>query len=330
MKTQEYEKYKDTLPGITPDSPEEFAKLAQLIAQNVFELIFRQGRCMVIYIMSDAVESFMEFEDAKVTGEYLADWEGEQSFSLTVREQDYVLAVRQGSDNAFTIRFDRLVLHANLYDYSQIGHFWITGYEYLRQIEYQVTMLWDKKHYLGENYCTEAELSLSHLAEFPPILCYPSVPLPYRIIKENQWECSEQSIEVMAEVIRKVGDTSLEKKLEQYAKNPSKRNSRRFAKLLCKKKHSAVVDEIRNRLIHCGQTYPVRPYTEEIRQKFERAKELGEQERQRFAGKGKRTDLYWEIPFECDLDETAFTIYLMHYYGIWNRKVKIETFEVQM
>ena len=69
---------------------------------------------------------------------------------------------------------------------------------------------------------------------------------------------------------------------------------------------------------------------EEISQKFERAKELGEQERQRFAGKGKQTDLYWEIPFECDLDETAFTIYLMHYYGIWNRKVKIETFEVQM
>lgn len=66
-------------------------KLAQLLEQDQFELIFSekiqkedltskrevpQGQDIrLVYLMNDAVESFLVFRDARMTGEYHADYE---------------------------------------------------------------------------------------------------------------------------------------------------------------------------------------------------------------------------------------------------------------
>ena len=46
------------------------------------------------------------------------------------------------------------------------GNFWIKGYEYLRQLEYQLADIRDKYRYLGEEVCNDAERVLMKLAEF--------------------------------------------------------------------------------------------------------------------------------------------------------------------
>lgn len=43
-----------------------------------------------------------------------------------------------------------LQLEVNLYNYGDVGHFWVKGYEYLRILEYRLAILNDKCEYLGE------------------------------------------------------------------------------------------------------------------------------------------------------------------------------------
>ena len=68
-----------------------FEKLDNLIEQNQFELVSDKvddNRLKVIYLMNDAVESFIVFENARITGEYIKDYQGEINKSLTVQKND--------------------------------------------------------------------------------------------------------------------------------------------------------------------------------------------------------------------------------------------------
>ena len=77
-------------------------KLAQLLEQDQFELIFSEsgaGRgqdIRLVYLMNDAVESFLVFRDARMTGEYHAEYEGELEASLNKQGEEFVLVVKQG------------------------------------------------------------------------------------------------------------------------------------------------------------------------------------------------------------------------------------------
>ena len=69
-----------------------FEKLDNLIEQNQFELVSDKvddNRLKVIYLMNDAVESFIVFENARITGEYIKDYQGEINTSLTVQKIQY-------------------------------------------------------------------------------------------------------------------------------------------------------------------------------------------------------------------------------------------------
>ena len=90
-----------------------FEKLDNLIEQNQFELVSDKvddNRLKVIYLMNDAVESFIVFENARITGEYIKDYQGEINTSLTVQKNDstgndeYVLVVHQ-KDSVCTVFF---------------------------------------------------------------------------------------------------------------------------------------------------------------------------------------------------------------------------------
>ena len=118
-----------------------FEKLDNLIEQNQFELVSDKvddNKLKVIYLMNDAVESFIVFENARITGEYIKDYQGEINTSLTVQKNDstgndeYVLVVHQ-KDSVCTVFFEDVSFEVNLYNYGRTAHFWIEGYEYLRQ-----------------------------------------------------------------------------------------------------------------------------------------------------------------------------------------------------
>lgn len=184
-----------------------FEKLDNLIEQNQFELVSDKvddNRLKVIYLMNDAVESFIVFENARITGEYIKDYQGEINTSLTVQKNDstgndeYVLVVHQ-KDSVCTVFFEDVSFEVNLYNYGRTAHFWIEGYEYLRQLEYKISILRDKLDYLGEKYCNDLEKELANLTDFPPLnYCfYPSVPEKYLVPRDNPWEPTDKAIKVM-------------------------------------------------------------------------------------------------------------------------------------
>ena len=130
--------------------------LQDLLEQHQFELLIPENentdRLRLVYLMNDAVESFLVFVNVGITGLYQKDYEGELDYSLSREGQGYVLSVWQGK-NVVTLFFRKLELEVHLYDYGEIGHFWVKGYEYLRQLEYRIAIIRDKLEYLGEEFC---------------------------------------------------------------------------------------------------------------------------------------------------------------------------------
>ena len=114
---------------------EPFSMLQLLLSENQFELIFPEtdnatpSTIRLVYLMNDAVESFLLFHNARLTGTYDPAYEGELDALLTQDEnRRYALIVHQGG-SVVTLFFEDLTLENHYYDYSQIGHFWMKGYE---------------------------------------------------------------------------------------------------------------------------------------------------------------------------------------------------------
>ena len=143
--------------------PDTFDKLKELLTQDQFELLLdeekkeEKQKIRLVYLMNDAVESFLVFHEARLTGEYRKEYEGELVSSLSEKEKDeipgprYVLVVHQG-ETVVTVFFEALSLEVNCYDYGEVGHFWMKGWEYLRLLEYRLAILRDKRDYLGRAF----------------------------------------------------------------------------------------------------------------------------------------------------------------------------------
>lgn len=62
--------------------PDAFRKLAELLSEDQFELVainenyVCDGEIRLVYLMNDAVESFLVFGNARMTGVYKPDYEG--------------------------------------------------------------------------------------------------------------------------------------------------------------------------------------------------------------------------------------------------------------
>ena len=72
--------------------------LERLLESGQFELVSdkpENGKIRLIYIMNDAVESFIVFDNARLTGTYDSKFEGSVTASLTGNEKEYVMVVHQ-------------------------------------------------------------------------------------------------------------------------------------------------------------------------------------------------------------------------------------------
>ena len=142
---------------------DNFEKLNLLLEQEQCEFVdipdgftgqTESGELRLIYLMNDAVESFLVLKNARMTGNYVRDYEGEFEGSIEKADRDlceaeYILVIHQGQ-NVFTVFFEDILLETQLYNYGELGHFWVKGYENLRVMEYQIAILRDKYEYLGE------------------------------------------------------------------------------------------------------------------------------------------------------------------------------------
>ena len=307
-----------------------FVMLEELLEQDQFELLpAKEGDTerRLVYLMNDAVESFLVFRGAALTGHYLEDYEGALTWSMSRDAARYVLVVRQG-DNAVTLLFENLDLEVHLYNYGEIAHFWVPGYEYLRQLEYRIAILRDKCEYLGPEYCTPEERRLVHLAYFPPLnyCCYPAVPAKYIVPIPDPWNPSEEALNVMEELARECGNKKLGWRLKFYRRHPWPLLAKRIAAMLHRTECEEVVDLLSRRLREAVQDYPRRSFGKATDNAIKRLEQQAEERRQELARQGIRAEVLREEPFTIAQDNLEFHVYLM----IWetrgrDRRVRIET-----
>jgi len=303
----------------------ELEKLELLLSQGQFELLLPEkmpGEIRLIYLMNDAVESFLVFQHAQLIGTYQSEFQGEMWAELEEEEERYLLIVHQ-EKAVCTIFFHNLILETHLFDYGKIGHFWVKGYEYLRQLEYRIAILRDKREYLGDEFCTKEERMLSALTEFPPLnfCCYPAVSEKYLVPCCSKWQVSEEAFSVMRELAEKAEDRSLVRWIRLYEKFPRKCIARKIAALLHTVRHGGVVDLIWEMLEQTASVYETRSFgswTQKLLQKAEvRKKELEQS--------GKKVELLKEEPFLYAKDAIEYKVHLM----IWNEEGKNRTVTVE-
>ena len=88
-----------------------FEMLQELLAQGQFELILPEAfetaklvdKLRLVYLMNDAVESFLVFHQVKMTGSYQSDYEGELDAPCrkTVTDMYYLSGMENVSSRSF-------------------------------------------------------------------------------------------------------------------------------------------------------------------------------------------------------------------------------------
>ena len=309
-----------------------FVMLQELLEQEQFELIIsEQSDIRLVYLMNDAVESFLVFHNARMTGEYRPDYEGEILASMSYDDTEYILVVHQG-DSVVTIFFEDLLTDVHLYDYGEIGHFWVKDYEYLRQLEYRLAIMRDKYDYLGEEYCTPEEQKLAMLVDFPPLnyCCYPAVPEKYIVPRVDPWVPAEEAIAVMEELAEEADDKGLWKILQTYREHPKRHIARKIAAMLHRNGHAKVVDLLDERLKKTVSGYEKRSFGEAVDVRCQQLQHKVEERQKQLQKEGKEAVILREEPFEIAKDSIGYQLHLMIWEkGILNRRVKIESYPLE-
>ena len=146
--------------------------LEELIACDALELV----RCpesnpeniYIPYMMNDAVEYYLILKECKVTG----DMSGRipEGTSLQSAENGFkkgiIFCLPDGS--RISLWFLECEKVMELYQYHQIGHFWMKGQEQWRQLVYMIGTIFDKFAYIGEEACNTEERELLPLITFAP------------------------------------------------------------------------------------------------------------------------------------------------------------------
>lgn len=321
-------------------------KLKLLLDQGEFELLEEktEGRISyrLVYLMNDAVESFLVLKNCRMTGEYREDYEGEIEAELREykeenvkskteagnhsEKKEYILVVHQG-DSVCTLIFTGLEEEVYLYNYGEIGHFWVKGYEYLRQLEYTFAILRDKREYLGERYCNRREQRLAELADFPPLnyTCYPALSKEYLVEREDAWNPTGQALAVMEELLKEIGDKQLLRLVRLYAMFPVKVLARYIAMQLHRTKHRKVVQLLQQQVRQAAKNYPERKFSGKEEKKFREQRKRAQICATEWKEKGYLTDIFREEPFVASRDSIEGKYYVMIWkHGFWNQKVKIE------
>ena len=305
-----------------------FIMLQELLEQNQFELICQGPEIRLVYLMNDAAESFLVFQNAVMTGNYNKNYEGKLNASLNREEETYILSVYQG-DTVVTLFFTDLMLDVRLYDYSGLGHFWVKGYEYLRQLEYRIAILRDKRDYLGEEYCTQQEQKLAALADFPPLnyCCYPAVPEKYIVPRGEPWQVSEEAIAVMEELADEVHDRRMKRMLGFYRRHPNPFAAKKIARMLHRNAHAELTDLLTEKLCEAAAVYPVRSFGEETDRKYAQIIKQAQERQELLKRQGRDSVLLLEQPFVTAADDMKFQVHLMIWKRGWiNRRAKVESF----
>lgn len=282
---------------------DELIIIADLIVQQNFELIIEKDRCRLVYIMNDAAESFIVFENFKINGAYHPDCD-ELITAHAERSGDRtMLIIHQGADSVFTLVFDRAYTETFLYDYGKTGHFWIEGNEKLRIIDYWLGIIKDKYTVLGPDSCNDTEKELAELAYFRPLRFFNSVPEKYMSDSDFILHTTENSVEVMMKLAEETDNEQLKSILPRY----SDRLLKKTAKMLASSECSYVADHIISVIREASSCYPERSHASGHADLYVKA----EEQIRKLEDEGNSVLVFREEPFENTYDDMQFSIYLL-------------------
>ena len=250
-------------------------RLKHVVECQVFELcgpFEEQGSVSycVPYMMNDAVENYLILKDCKLVGKFCSEIKGQQEAQIAELDGGYVMAFRQGGENAFTLFFKEIEERVSFYRYHEIGHFWVKGQEQWRQLVYITGTIHDKYSFLGESSCNETEKRLKHLVEFFPFQDWS----PVHGSLEEDYPESEEGILAMEYYAKKAGDDSYLKWIKWYRRFPWLR--KKLSKLLLDSKRERLYQEIYRDIEKASMSYPVRKYEEQAQVSVEEMRKSAE------------------------------------------------------
>ena len=257
------------LPGLREDMPEPFWRLAEIFADQVFELCTdgeSPSDYFIPYMMNDAVECYLRIEQCRMTGSFREEETGFIQGELLTESEGYGLIVRQAEGNVFTLWFADLRWEMHLFQYHTIGHFWQKGQEQWRQLVYMAGTLHDKYDYLGSAACSEKEKALYRLIEFGPFRKWS----PIRDDLEERYPPTYEGIDCMLQLAREAGDRNYGRMLRIYRRFPFRRLETWLCQRLKSHTREALYQLIYDRMCQASEEYPPRRYKKKEQKAIEK------------------------------------------------------------
>ena len=238
----------------------------------------------------------------------------------------YMLIVNQGGENIFTIRFNKLGIKTTYFNYGSMGHFWVKGYEYLRQLEYQLADVRDKYRYLGSSSCTSKELIFMQLADFPPIKKYKSVPEAYYVPYPDA--VYSEAVNYLIDIAVSVGDKRMAGMLKCYLNKPDIIKCNIIAAMFHRKAHSRFIDKLIMDVRNEADNYVKRTFNSDEEAQYRIVHNKALKALDRYKEAGYECLLYREEPFMYSKDSITYKEHILVFRnGRINRKCDIYTYE---
>ena len=180
--------------------------LSEICSCQALEVHTDNDKIYIPYMMNDALECFLLFSDAQLTGHPLPDYEGDTSYEMVGETTEGScktgIIFRQGIQNVFTLWFTSVYQDLHCYRYDRIGHFWVAGQEHWRRLVYILGTIYDKYQYMGSQVCNPQEMVLLKLMEFAPLYYYSPIHESLDDIYPNTLE----GLQAMKDLATEAGD----------------------------------------------------------------------------------------------------------------------------
>ena len=242
---------------------QKLKRLQEVFEHQVFELCgpFQteegQDYC-VPYMMNDALEDYLVLKNCRMVGTYDHSIKAEHTMQVADHENGYVMAVRQGNENAFTLYFETIEEKLNFYQYHEIGHFWVKGQEHWRQLVYIIGTIYDKCQYLGEEACNETELELMNLIEFAPFRAWSPIHEPL----DSMYPTTYEGVENARKLAMEAGDMEYVKWISRYERFQGRAFGNVLYKKLLSPKREAFYELIWKKVEEASKPYLKRKYSD--------------------------------------------------------------------
>ena len=178
----------------------------KLIACDALELVRRPENNLeniyIPYMMNDAVEYYLILKECKVIGDIPERIP--EGTSVQSAENDPKRGIIFGllDCSRVSIWFLECEIVMELFQYHQIGHFWVQGQEQWRQLVYMIGTIFDKYVHIGEEVCNAEEQELLPLITFAPFRYWS----PVHEELENKYPDAETGIQCMQKLAEEAGD----------------------------------------------------------------------------------------------------------------------------